>query len=146
VTTGVKSNERNYGAAEFAEIPEMSNITETVDLGVITHSMSAVIPERFCSADISSEGDMFSANPSHCELESFLLTWCSAVPPNLADHEPWKTSSGAVNLSNSWQRQRASAISVNIYTKFFPYYDSLCHPRAFTGSIMGGPGRPSAPC
>ena len=57
VTTEVKSNERIYGAAEFAEIPEMSNITETVDLGVITHLMSAVIPERFCSADISSEGD-----------------------------------------------------------------------------------------
>jgi hypothetical protein len=43
--------------AEFTEIPEMGSITETIDLGSITHSMSMVIPERFCSADISSEGD-----------------------------------------------------------------------------------------
>ena len=35
----------------------MSNITDTVDTGAMTHSMRLVIPERFCSADISSEGN-----------------------------------------------------------------------------------------
>jgi len=58
----------------------MSNITETVDLGVITHSMSAVIPERFCSADISSEGDISGATASHFELDFFLSAWCLSCP------------------------------------------------------------------
>ncbi|CAL5229303.1 g12603 [Coccomyxa viridis] len=43
-------------AVEFAEIPEMSNITDTVETGAMTHNMRLVIPERFCSADITSEG------------------------------------------------------------------------------------------
>ena len=85
VRTEVKSNKRSYGAADFAEIPEMSNITETVDLGAVTHSMSAVIPERFCSADISSEGDIVGTSTSPCELKSFLLAWYSAVLPHLAE-------------------------------------------------------------
>ncbi len=35
----------------------MSNITDTVETGAMTHNMRLVIPERFCSADITSEGD-----------------------------------------------------------------------------------------
>lgn len=35
----------------------MSNITDTIDMGATTHNMRLVIPERFCSADISSEGN-----------------------------------------------------------------------------------------
>ena len=44
-------------AAEFTEIPEISNITETIGVGSITHKLEMEVPERFCSADISSEGD-----------------------------------------------------------------------------------------
>ncbi len=44
-------------AAEFTEIPEISNITETVGVGNITHKLEMEVPERFCSADISSEGE-----------------------------------------------------------------------------------------
>ena len=44
-------------AAEFTEIPEISNITETVGVGSITHELEMEVPERFCSADISSEGE-----------------------------------------------------------------------------------------
>lgn len=35
----------------------MSSITETVAMGSSSHTLNMVVPERFCSADISSEGD-----------------------------------------------------------------------------------------
>ena len=51
-------------AAEFTEVPEISNITETIGVGNITHKLDMEVPERFCSADISSEGEPAPA-PRH---------------------------------------------------------------------------------
>ena len=43
----------------------MSNITDTIDMGAMTHQMRLVVPERFCSADISSEGSQRLSGSQH---------------------------------------------------------------------------------
>ena len=62
----------------------MSHITDTVDTGAMTHSMRLVIPERFCSADISSEGDTKGLMKIQHDVDPQ-----PSSPPRLADIEEY---------------------------------------------------------
>ena len=62
-------------AAEFTEIPEISKITETIALGSISHRLEMEVPERFCSVDISSEGE--PAPALHGTAGHLLKTVCA---------------------------------------------------------------------